>query len=44
MLLSPFTKLLGEVETVVTIYKRNTGHHNQQCRHNHNDDEIVMNI
>ena len=29
MLLSPFSSLLGEAETVVTIYKHNTRHHNQ---------------
>ena len=44
MLLSPFSSLLGEAETVVTIYKHNTRHHNQHCRPNHNNDEIVMNI
>ena len=29
MLHSPFSSLLGEAETVVTIYKHNTRHHNQ---------------
>ena len=29
MLLSPFSSLLGEAETVVTIWKHNTRHHNQ---------------
>ena len=44
MLLSPFSSLLGEAETVVTIYKHNTRHHNQHRRSNNNNDEIVMNI
>ena len=41
MLLSPFSSLLGKAETIVTIYKHNTRHHNQHCRSNN---EIVMNI
>ena len=46
MLLSPFSSLLGEAETIVTIYKHNSGHHrhNHYCRPNHSNDKIVMNI
>ena len=40
MLLSPFSSLLGETETIVTIYKHNTRYHNQHCRSNN---EIVTN-
>ena len=46
MLLSPFSSLLGKAETMVPIYKHNTGHrrHNHHGRPNHNNDEIVKNI
>ena len=36
--------MIGEAETVVTIYMTNTRHDNQHCRPSHDNDEIVMNI
>ena len=46
MLLSPFSSLLGEAETIVTIFKNNIGHlrHNHHGRPNHNVEEIAMDI
>ena len=44
MLRSPFSSLLSKAETVINIYKHNTGHHSQHRSPNHNNDEIVMNI
>jgi len=37
MLLSLFSSLFGEAETVETIYKHNTKHHNQYCRPKNED-------
>ena len=44
MLLSPFSSLLDEAETVAPIYKHDTARHshNHHGRPNHNNDEIVM--